>query len=518
MLQNKQTLQAALEEKFGNAAFNFTEKNGTGSFFINPSSQTAIFNFLVYEEQWKYDVLKDVNLLYEPDHPVSEYVLVYNVASKLHKTDYYIHLPVAFSNGKANSLSHLYKTADKFEQIVTEVYDISFVSKKVKLEDFTAPNAGATKELVTAEVSPADFNEDFVSLPTPDRKPEKTIASPVAKTKKDIASAAKVITTNVGNFAESLIPSQKKENKERGFSFTSGKLLTALPSYKLPEETRFKVLYYLTPLVVAAAIFLFIRFSNQSKDENTGLAASSPAFTDNGKQASSSSDQSDYNVILPTGGNGKSEKTVVNTAAVTTKELQQKEKEKDKEKKKQEAIVNSNSNTGLPLLSQQPATVFTPNGEIAPVSFVATDKESKSFAPVTNNQEVVNIKTPPVSQQLTPEKKEEATVVSSATQKPEFPGGAAAMSKYLRRKLQMPDDAVDNNVDGNVVVRFMVDAKGNISNVELSKKIGYGCDEVVERAIQTMPKWIPGKVNGSVESMQVKLSVKFLVKGNQPTP
>jgi TonB family protein len=517
MLQNKQTLQAALEEKFGNAAFNFTETNGVTSFFINPSSQTAIFNFLVYEDQWKYDVLKDVNLLYEPDHAVSEYMLVYNIASKLHKEEHSVYLPVAFSDGKANSLVHLYKTAEKFEQIVTEVYGINFVSKKVKLDDFAMPKPGIVTELVTAEVNPADYDHNFATELLPERKPERTVAAPIAKTKKDAPVVAKVITSSATNFAESLTAKQETATKERrsSLTLTGGKFLTALPSYKLPEETRFKVLYYLTPLVIAAAIFLFIRLGKQAEDESTALTANNSTIVDDTKPVSSSLEQSDYNVIVPTGSNNKPEKLLVNTPAANLKELQKKEKEK--EKKKQELLASGNENAGLPLVSQ-PSNTFTPGSEIAPVSFVATEKESKSFAPVSNMQEAGNIKTPPVTQQLTAGKKEEATVVSSATQKPEYPGGSAAMAKYLRRKLQMPDEAVDNNVDGNVVVRFMVDANGNISNVELSKKIGYGCDEVVERAIQSMPKWIPGKINGSTEAMPVKLSVKFLTKGNQPTP
>jgi NADH:ubiquinone oxidoreductase subunit C len=515
MLQNnRQTLKAALEEKFGNAAFNFTEKNGAAAFFIHPSSQTAIFNFLVYEEQWKYDVLKDVNLLYEPDHPVSEYVLVYVVASKLHKEEQYVHLPVAFSNGKANSLVHLYKTAEKFEQIVAEIYGISFVSKKIKLDDFPVPQPNVVTELAGAGATIAKHNDELQLAAVPEISVEKTTSVPQKK-KKEIPVVTNVIAAGTGTFSRNLVK-EKAERRERRSVATGGKLLAMLPSYRLPEETKFKVLYYLTPLVMAAAIFLFIKIGNNASNENEGYQNNSASgLSQNDKPEQSSMQQTDYNVVLPASSNGN--KPAVNNMVpgLSVKEKDAKQKEKDNKAKKEAAEKSNNNMMGLPLTSQTTINPLAQNNEVAPVSFIPSERENKSFVPANNTQEAGNIKSPPVTQ-LKIDNKNEAVI--APTLKPEFPGGTAAMTKYLRKKLQMPDEAVDNNVDGNVVVRFLVDANGGISNIELSKKIGYGCDEVVERAIQSMPKWIPGKINGNAEPMPVKLSVKFLVKGNQPNP
>jgi len=80
---------------------------------------------------------------------------------------------------------------------------------------------------------------------------------------------------------------------------------------------------------------------------------------------------------------------------------------------------------------------------------------------------------------------------------PAFAGGESALENYIATTIEYPQDALDNNIEGIVNVRFAVDEKGNISNVAtVGEKIGYGLEEEAIKAVSDMPKWTPGQVNG----------------------
>ncbi len=80
---------------------------------------------------------------------------------------------------------------------------------------------------------------------------------------------------------------------------------------------------------------------------------------------------------------------------------------------------------------------------------------------------------------------------------PEYTGGQGAIENYIVNNIEYPQQAIDNNAEGVVQVRFAVDEKGNVSNVStLGNKIGYGLEEEAMRIVTNMPKWTPGKVKG----------------------
>lgn len=92
---------------------------------------------------------------------------------------------------------------------------------------------------------------------------------------------------------------------------------------------------------------------------------------------------------------------------------------------------------------------------------------------------------------------------------PEFPGGLEKMMKFLQENLKYPPDARENGIQGRVVTQFVVDEEGNISDVQILKGIGGGCDEEVVRIVKTMPKWNPGKQNGTPVKVYYKMPVTF---------
>lgn len=79
---------------------------------------------------------------------------------------------------------------------------------------------------------------------------------------------------------------------------------------------------------------------------------------------------------------------------------------------------------------------------------------------------------------------------------PEFPGGMDGLMKYLAKNMRYPAKAKANNVQGRVVLNFIVDKHGNISDVKVVKSLDPECDAEAIRLIKNMPKWIPGKIDG----------------------
>lgn len=93
-------------------------------------------------------------------------------------------------------------------------------------------------------------------------------------------------------------------------------------------------------------------------------------------------------------------------------------------------------------------------------------------------------------------------------QMPQFDGDKDA---YLQKNLRYPDAARENGIDGRVVVQYVINEDGSVSDVTLVKGIGGGCDEEAVRVVKTMPKWKPGKQNGKPVKVLFTLPIKFVL-------
>ena len=76
---------------------------------------------------------------------------------------------------------------------------------------------------------------------------------------------------------------------------------------------------------------------------------------------------------------------------------------------------------------------------------------------------------------------------------PEFPGGDQAMMDFVAKNVVYPQEARDKEISGRVMVGFIVEKDGSISDAKVVKGIGGGCDEEAVRVVNAMPKWKPGK-------------------------
>ena len=96
---------------------------------------------------------------------------------------------------------------------------------------------------------------------------------------------------------------------------------------------------------------------------------------------------------------------------------------------------------------------------------------------------------------------------------PRFPGGDQARFYFLRSNIHYPDAAVKAGIQGVVMVVFVIEPNGTISNIEVSKGIGGGCDEEAIRVVKIMPLWEPGKRSGKAVRVLVRMPIVFKVPG-----
>jgi len=95
---------------------------------------------------------------------------------------------------------------------------------------------------------------------------------------------------------------------------------------------------------------------------------------------------------------------------------------------------------------------------------------------------------------------------------PSFPGGEAAMMKYIAENIKYPPMAKEAGIKGTVFVTFVVDRDGNVTNPQVMKGIGGGCDEEALRVIKSMPKWSAGEQNGKKVLVKINVPIRFVLR------
>ena len=94
-------------------------------------------------------------------------------------------------------------------------------------------------------------------------------------------------------------------------------------------------------------------------------------------------------------------------------------------------------------------------------------------------------------------------------EQPEFPGGEQARMAFLRDNIRYPHLAREAGIQGMVFITFVVERDGSISNVQVLRGIGGGCDEEAVRVVRMMPRWTPGKQLGRPVRVQFSMSIRF---------
>ena len=124
-----------------------------------------------------------------------------------------------------------------------------------------------------------------------------------------------------------------------------------------------------------------------------------------------------------------------------------------------------------------------------------------------------------LKEEVVVEKKEEKPkevkeeVFRSVEQMPQFPGGEAALMKYLQSHINYPPMAAENNVQGRVVVQFVVDKTGKVGEVKVVRSVDKDLDKEAVRVCKSLPKFTPGRQNGQAVSVWYTLPVTFKLQG-----
>ena len=108
-----------------------------------------------------------------------------------------------------------------------------------------------------------------------------------------------------------------------------------------------------------------------------------------------------------------------------------------------------------------------------------------------------------------PEKPKEEEIFVAVEQQAEFPGGQAALMKWLGNNIRYPESAQANGVQGRVIVKFVVEKDGSIGATTIVKGVDKDLDKEALRVVKKMPKWQPGKNNGSPVRSYFTLPVTF---------
>lgn len=95
---------------------------------------------------------------------------------------------------------------------------------------------------------------------------------------------------------------------------------------------------------------------------------------------------------------------------------------------------------------------------------------------------------------------------------PSYKGGDMAMMQYIGKNIKYPPKAHESGIQGLVFVGFVVEADGTLSNVEVLKGIGGGCDEEAVRVVKTMPQWNPGKYKGKNVRASFAIPISFSIR------
>jgi periplasmic protein TonB len=162
-----------------------------------------------------------------------------------------------------------------------------------------------------------------------------------------------------------------------------------------------------------------------------------------------------------------------------------------------------------------------PAGEIknlAPVVSADSSENLTSLLPtdqlieITTNGKINDsaVYTPPVDPVIPPEKDPFIFV----EEMPQFPGGNDELLKFIAENISYPEDAIINNIQGRVILKFVVNTDGSIDRIEILRGIDSSLDNEAVRVIKTLPKFKPGKQGGVPVPVWFNLPVLFKLQNN----
>jgi protein TonB len=112
----------------------------------------------------------------------------------------------------------------------------------------------------------------------------------------------------------------------------------------------------------------------------------------------------------------------------------------------------------------------------------------------------------------TEEEVEESPVFFIVEDMPEFPGGEAALHKYLATSVEYPVIAQENGIQGRVYVKFVINTDGSVTDVQIARGVDPSLDKEALRVVKNMPKWKPGKQRGKAVRVSYTVPINFVLQ------
>jgi protein TonB len=107
---------------------------------------------------------------------------------------------------------------------------------------------------------------------------------------------------------------------------------------------------------------------------------------------------------------------------------------------------------------------------------------------------------------------EETVIERFVEQMPEFPGGPQELTAYIKKRLQYPQLAAENQIQGTTLVQFAVMRDGSVDKVSVMVSSHPLLDKEAVRVVKTLPKWIPGKIGGKAVNCYYTIPIVFTLQ------
>ncbi|MBP5628577.1 MAG: energy transducer TonB [Bacteroidaceae bacterium] len=106
----------------------------------------------------------------------------------------------------------------------------------------------------------------------------------------------------------------------------------------------------------------------------------------------------------------------------------------------------------------------------------------------------------------------EAKVFTYVEQMPVFPGGEAALQKFIHDHLKYPAVSLEEGVQGTVMLRFVVNENGSVGEVQILKSLDTYCDREAKRVVQSLPRFTPGRQQGKPVKVWFQFPIRFEIQ------
>ena len=143
------------------------------------------------------------------------------------------------------------------------------------------------------------------------------------------------------------------------------------------------------------------------------------------------------------------------------------------------------------------------------IEIVEDDADIEEDVIASTEDQVTYVDISEVEEVIVEEEPEEETIFMVVEEQPEFPGGQAALMEYLRKNIKYPSICRENNIQGRVLIQFVVNRDGSIVDPEVVRSVDPHLDKEALRVISSMPKWKPGLQRGKPVRVKFTVPVNF---------